>query len=199
VQAIAESSWAPCEWADFTAADADELARLVSAFTAKHSEAGAQAVAFAFRPDEADERSRELGHYLAERLSNMLSDAPAPLGLLSTDCPECGAAEGALHGLGCGREPCPFCDWPALSCDHCYSEKTDRPRKRFLEAREPHVFAPCFCRRCLRPFPGMFVVPDEEWAANVPRHLRGDVLCRDCYDLLAAWAKDARAAKAGEL
>ncbi|HEX3717304.1 MAG TPA: hypothetical protein VH595_04990 [Verrucomicrobiae bacterium] len=35
----------------------------------------------------------------------------------SPNCGECGAAQGSIHKLGCGAEPCPRCGAPAITCD----------------------------------------------------------------------------------
>jgi hypothetical protein len=35
----------------------------------------------------------------------------------SDECPECGAATGELHELGCDVEQCPYCGGQFISCD----------------------------------------------------------------------------------
>lgn len=52
---------------------------------------------------------------------------------------------------------------------------TEKGRFRFI--RFPNM-----CARCGAIFPPMFLVPDEEWEAKVPPHLRDKILCRECYD-----------------
>lgn len=111
-------------------------------------------------------------------------------------CDDCGVAEGELHRLGCELERCPVCGEQAISCEaHCWTP-TGRPRKSFLAKRTPFIATPNFCRRCLVPWPEMFVVPDEEWRANIPADLQHEMLCRSCYDLIAGWMNAARQATA---
>jgi hypothetical protein len=38
------------------------------------------------------------------------------------ECEGCGVAQGALHKLGCQREPCPRCGGQAISCDCHYED-----------------------------------------------------------------------------
>jgi hypothetical protein len=107
-------------------------------------------------------------------------------------CDDCGVAEGELHRLGYELERCPVCGEQAIACEaHCWTP-TGRPKRSFLARRVPFIATANFCRRCLTPWPEMFVVSNEEWQTNVPADLQHEMLCRRCYDLIAGWTKAAR-------
>lgn len=122
---------------------------------------------------------------------SVATNIPAPG--LGGACNDCGVAEGELHAVFCDMDGCPVCGRQALQCDHCYTVN-GRPRKRFLATRAPYVEEPVACAHCLRPYPVMFKVTDHEWRANVPASLRHTLLCRACYERIAAWMQAAREA-----
>ena len=54
--------------------------------------------------------------------------------------------------------------------------------------RIPYIIIPNFCRRCLKPYPEMFNVPDNEWEV-VPKKLRKEILCKSCFNKIKKWIK----------
>lgn len=176
----------------FDAAGPDELARTAGDIVRDEAAGRAVAVVFVLPGSSAAgaylsrERVNGALDYVVGRCVDTLEPPGGP-------CTDCGAREGELHGLGCLVETCPTCGGQAVTCEHCYTPVRCLPRKPFLAARVPHIDTPATaCARCLRPEPGLFVVSDEAWHANVPAYLRDSVLCRECYELIAGWTKAAR-------
>jgi len=62
------------------------------------------------------------------------------------------------------------------------------------EGLVPFIRYPVLCQRCGAAWPEFFRVPDEEWQKYVEPAMRGQVLCRTCYDWIRA-AVDAGAAE----
>ena len=109
---------------------------------------------------------------------------------LGGKCHDCGAEEGELHSQGCDMEICFRCGRQAITCyEHCVHPEDGRPREEFVNGdRYPYIITPVFCRRCLEPYPELFHAGD--WDVVVPPDLRGDVLCRGCYEFVrAAWVR----------
>lgn len=50
------------------------------------------------------------------------------------------------------------------------------------KGRVPHVFTPNLCIRCGKVDPDFFMVPDDEWRAVIPIHLRKKIFCMACYE-----------------
>jgi hypothetical protein len=67
-------------------------------------------------------------------------------------------------------------------------ERQQAEWERILEAkgRVPFITYPNLCARCGKLWPQMFNVPDAEWEKYVEPAMRGEMLCRPCYD----WIKD---------
>jgi len=109
---------------------------------------------------------------------------------LGGKCHDCGVEEGALHSLGCDMERCPACGGQAITCyEHCIHPEDGRLREEFMNGdRYPYIITPVFCRRCLEPYPEFFHADD--WDVVVPPDLRGNVLCRECYEFVkVTWEK----------
>jgi len=92
-------------------------------------------------------------------------------------CHDCGVREGELHWPGCDMESCPSCGWQLLSCGciESYDEIKD-------EDRIPYIMYPNMCARSGELWPDMFTVPTEEWEHYIEPRIRGEQLCRECYD-----------------
>lgn len=126
-------------------------------------------------------------------------------------CHDCGALEGELHDFGCDCEICPFCGNQLLSCDCCYEKLglfdgkysetyylppaiyrhglTSELEKSWLDilnkkGRIPWIQYPSICCRCGELWPDMFMVPNGEWTRYVQPDMRGEVLCRECYNFI---------------
>jgi ribosomal protein S27AE len=121
-------------------------------------------------------------------------------------CGRCGALEGTFHSYGCDLEACPFCGDQLISCACAFEtlgiatlldavetapypwDRLTRPQTRKWHAilegkgRIPFVLWPNLCARCGTRDVGMFMVPNDEWAAYVEPAQRDKVLCRPCYD-----------------
>jgi hypothetical protein len=170
-------------WRTLQPAGVDELADEVAALIREHrDEIETLSLALQREPAAgADELLRPL--FMAAHQTDKAApvdwrrDEPHP-------CPDCGAAEGKLHEPRCDRDRCPFCGGQLLLCDCPVPEPGE-----YL----PYIHTPPACARCLEPFPAFFMVPHEEWAANVPGYLQGELLCWDCYQKIAAWMQAARA------
>ncbi len=143
----------------------------------------------------------------------MLREYPVP-NFLNEECHDCGVEEGQVHKGGCDTEICPFCYGQLISCDCDYKklglvDKKNYPKTdglspkiykegltdeqsdewdRILKKKGliPFIIIPNFCRRCLQPYPDMFMVPDEEWKL-MPRFLQKEILCRDCFETIKEW------------
>ncbi len=100
-------------------------------------------------------------------------------------CHDCGAKEGEIHMWGCDMEECPFCGGQLISCD-CSANLTKLDKKRI-----PYIVLPNYCRRCLKSFPDMFMVPDKEWA-KMPISLKHEMLCKKCYNKISKWINGVR-------
>jgi len=94
-------------------------------------------------------------------------------------CPSCGATEGELHELNCDMEICPKCGGQLISCGCCL--EGEQPLD---EERIPWICKPVVCARCGKSWPEPFHV--EDWDDVIPPPLRGEPLCRDCYEKVKA-------------
>ena len=132
-------------------------------------------------------------------------------------CHDCGVEEGKLHVFHCDIERCPFCERQLLTCN-CVYEKlkiidyfnypdtngippsiytnglTEEQLHKWKamcdnKGRIPYIDLPNFCRKCLKPYPTMFQVPDEEWA-RLPKSLQKEMLCYKCYRTIRKWIND---------
>jgi len=117
-------------------------------------------------------------------------------------CRDCGIREGQTHHLGCDTEQCPFCGGQLISCDCCYEQLGLDPRpgtrlykeglshqqaekwERLLEERGriPYIRWPIVCAYCGALWPDLFMVPNEEWRRYIEPEMRGQTMCRACYD-----------------
>ena len=50
------------------------------------------------------------------------------------------------------------------------------------KGRIPYIMYPNMCARCGELWPDMFTVPTEEWEHYIEPRIRGEQLCRECYD-----------------
>ena len=130
-----------------------------------------------------------------------------------TICHDCGAEEGQLHDMGCDCERCPFCGGQLITCGCCYkildlrnprryssrtahlppevyaSGLSDEQGRRWLfildkKGRIPWIQYPVICARCGELWPDFFSVPNEEWERYIEPSIRGEVLCKPCYDYI---------------
>lgn len=128
-------------------------------------------------------------------------------------CHDCDALEGELHQYGCDMERCPFCGNQLISCGCCYeilglydsisygSSTAHLPPNVYKNGLPPHeqeiwmmdlcekgrvpwVKYPNICCKCGELWPDIFMVPNGEWTRYVQPDMRGEVLCRECYDFI---------------
>lgn len=108
-------------------------------------------------------------------------------------CHDCDVREGEIHEYGCDMERCPFCGGQQISCDCMYNhlglrnDHTVEDEDRWLEkleekGRVPFIVYPNMCVRCGELWPKMFKTTDEEWNKYVELRVRGEMICRKCYD-----------------
>lgn len=134
-------------------------------------------------------------------------------------CHDCGCYEGELHAPGCDMERCPFCGGQLISCDCCYkllgidvspgtwaytnglTEEQQTVWDEMLVAKGlvPYIRFPNLCCYCGKLWPDMFRVPDEEWEKYIPLEHRGDMLCKECYDLIKEMIDRAELDRANEV
>jgi len=102
-------------------------------------------------------------------------------------------------------EVCPFCGGQLISCRCCYRKlridcseggkgltaQWEAVWDQKLEGKGliPWIQWPLICPCCGELYPKMFFLKDEEWEAVVPPELRSAVLCRHCFNRLAAREK----------
>lgn len=63
------------------------------------------------------------------------------------------------------------------------------------KGRVPFILYPNICRRCGELWPDMFRVSDEEWARYVEPEVRGEMLCRGCWDQIKGYIDGAASGK----
>lgn len=98
-------------------------------------------------------------------------------------CPDCNTPEGTLHKFFpyCDQEICPLCLDQLLACPH-----VARPEDVEKAGRIPFLYFPSLCAKCGTIDPDFFRVTDKEWRTIIPKPYWDLVLCRSCYDALAA-------------
>jgi len=113
-------------------------------------------------------------------------------------CHDCEVAEGLLHQPGCDMECCPFCGHQLISCDCCYTKLGFNPdpqnEKRWSDKLEgewgkilnergriPYIQYPVVCAKCGALYPGLFMVPDDEWCFYIQLNMRSKIVCLECY------------------
>ncbi len=131
----------------------------------------------------------------------------------SAICHDCDVSEGELHEHGCDMEQCPFCGGQIITCDCCYKKLNLFDKDKYTDetaylspevykigltdvqwlawvdildakGRIPYIVYPNVCCRCGKLWPSLFMVPKEEWEHYVQPSMRGEVLCRKCYDYI---------------
>ena len=122
-------------------------------------------------------------------------------------CSDCETSEGAPHALFCTKERCPFCGGQLSSCG-CIGDVlalTEEESRAFAEyiddsveplrgimsrweealnrkGRVPYIEYPNVCAKCGALWPELFRVPDSEWERYIQIDMRGEILCRSCFD-----------------
>lgn len=122
-------------------------------------------------------------------------------------CHDCGCREGEIHRLDCDMEECPFCGGRLIACGCAYallgvdvSPGTWAYKNGLTDTQEvlwsnmlagkgriPYVVAPVYCRRCLEPYPQMWMTSTKEWKRVVPKSMQRFVLCMECYNQIGGW------------
>lgn len=114
------------------------------------------------------------------------------------NCHDCDCKEGKIHKFDCDMERCPFCGNQLITCD-CMYEKlqikgdthTIEHEKEWLEILEkrgriPYIIYPVMCVKCgvFQYHEDLFSVPNEEWNKYIQPDMRGEVICKPCYDFI---------------